>query len=78
MNFKSISQDDFQIGMLLEAITSDPVYNITQGEAYEIIDIDSTGLNFINDYGDSIRKDYYTLDANIFDYFKIIQANKKE
>jgi hypothetical protein len=72
MNFKSISEDDFQIGMIFEAIASDNIYGITKGDVYEIIEVDPTGLNFINDQDHSIRKDYYTLDDNIFDYFKII------
>ena len=49
-------KEDFEIGMIIEAIIDDRMYQITKGETYEIISVSiipdrGPSITFINDGG---------------------------
>jgi len=68
--------EDFQIGMLIEAIIDSDIYKITGGEAYEIVDVCAMNcgpkINFINDIGSNQTKIINARGYPFDKYFKIL------
>jgi len=71
--------EDFEVGMIIEAIVSDDHYKITKGNAYEIVDISFAKgsqrllIDYIDDAGKQRAKIIDTGGNNNFDnYFKIL------
>ena len=78
---KGYEIEDFQIGMVIEAIIDDETYKITAGEAYEIINVyeikDSDigivkSIQFINDKGFKEIKMINHTEYPFDKYFKIL------
>ena len=78
---KEYEIEDFQIGMLIEAIIDDETYKITAGEAYEIINVYKLrdpnfgivkSIQFINDKGFKEIKMINHTEYPFDKYFKIL------
>ena len=68
--------EDFQVGMIIEAHKSDTMYQITEGEAYEIIELhevpNGPSIRYIGDDTNIVTKNVNDWD-NPFDmYFRIL------
>ena len=68
--------EDFQVGMLIESHKSDVIYQITEGEAYEIVEVyevpNGPAIRYIDDDSTVVTKNVNDLD-NPFDmYFRIL------
>jgi len=69
-------REDFQVGMLIEAIIDNRMYHITGGEAYEIVNIfqldTGPAIYFINDTGASGIKIINSSEYPFNTFFKIL------
>jgi len=69
--------DDFQAGMLIEAIVNDNTYHITKDEAYEIIEVyefenGDPSIRFTNDNGNGESKLVNHPEYPFNKYFRIL------